>query len=154
MKRLIVVTAALAALLLLPMLGSVAFAQGMKWRGSGGWGTGGAYGRMYDAKTVETVAGEVTKVDRIVPMRGMSGGVHVVLKTDTGEVSVHLGPQWYLENQDVKIAPGDTLEITGSRATIQGQPALIAAEVRKGDEVLKLRDAAGVPVWAGWRKRG
>ena len=154
MKRLIVVTAALAALLLLPMLGSVAFAQGMKWRGSGGWGTGGAYGRMYDAKTVETVAGEVTKVDRIVPMRGMSGGVHVVLKTDKGEVSVHLGPQWYLENQDVEIAPGDKLEITGSRATIQKQPALIAAEVRKGDEVLKLRDAAGVPVWAGWRKRG
>jgi hypothetical protein len=60
MKRLIVVTAALAALLLLPMLGSVAFAQGMKWRGSGGWGTGGAYGRMYDAKTVETVAGEAS----------------------------------------------------------------------------------------------
>jgi hypothetical protein len=154
MRRPIVIPAALVALLLLAMLGPVAFAQGMKWRGSGGWGPGSAYGRMYDAKTVDKVTGEVATVDSITPMRGMSGGVHVALKTEQGEVSVHLGPQWYLENQDVKIEPGDRVEITGSRVTIQGKPTIIAAEVRKGDEVLQLRDAAGVPVWAGWRKRG
>jgi hypothetical protein len=154
MRRLIVIPAALVALLLVAMPGSVAFAQGMKWRGSGGWGPGSAYGRMYDAKTVDKVTGEVATVDSITPMRGMSGGVHVALKTEQGEVSVHLGPQWYLENQDVKIEPGDRVEITGSRVTIQGKPTIIAAEVRKGDEVLQLRDAAGVPVWAGWRKRG
>jgi hypothetical protein len=152
MKKLIAVTAALATLLL--TLSPVALAQGMKWRGSGGWGPGAAYGRMYDPKTVDTVTGEVIKVDRITPMRGMSGGVHLVLKTDKGDVSVHLGPQWYLENQDVKIEPKDTVEVTGSRVTVQGQPALIAAEVKKGDQVLKLRDTAGTPVWAGWRKRG
>lgn len=152
MRRPITVTAVLATLLL--TLSPVALAQGMKWRGSGGWGPGGAYGRMYDPKTVDTVTGEVVKVDRITPMRGMSGGVHLVLKTDKGDVSVHLGPQWYLENQDVKIEPKDTVEVTGSRVTVQGQPALIAAEVKKGDQVLRLRDAAGIPVWAGWRKRG
>lgn len=36
MRRPIVIPAALVALLLVAMLGSVAFAQGMKWRGSGG----------------------------------------------------------------------------------------------------------------------
>jgi len=154
MRRPIVMPAALVALLVVAMLGSVAFAQGMKWRGSGGWGPGSAYGRMYDAKTVDKVTGEVATVDSITPMRGMSGGVHVALKTAQGEVSVHLGPQWYLENQDVKIEPGDRVEITGSRVTVEGKPTIIAAEVRKGDEVLQLRDAAGVPVWAGWRKRG
>jgi hypothetical protein len=107
---------------------------------------------MYDPKTVETVTGEVVKVDRITPMRGMSGGVHLVVKTDKGDVSVHLGPQWYLENQDVKIEPKDKVEIKGSRVTLQGKPTLIAAEVKKGDEVLKLRDDAGVPMWAGWRR--
>ena len=154
MRRPIVIPAALVALLLLAMLGPVAFAQGMKWRGSGGWGPGSTYDRMYDAKTVDKVTGEVAKVDSITPMRGMSGGVHVALKTEQGEVSVHLGPQWYVENQDVKIEPGDRVEITGSRVTVEGKPTIIAAEVRKGDEVLQLRDAAGVPVWAGWRKRG
>src|SRR5512144_3406774 len=57
---------AIWAVLLLP-LGPGALAQGMKWRGSGGWGPGTAYGRMYDPKTVETVTGEVVKVDRITP---------------------------------------------------------------------------------------
>jgi hypothetical protein len=107
---------------------------------------------MFDPKTVETVTGEVVKVDRITPMRGMSSGVHLVVKTDKGDVSVHLGPQWYLENQDVKIEPKDKVEIKGSRVTLQGQATLIAAEVKKGDEVLKLRDDAGVPMWAGWRR--
>jgi len=152
MRRSVVVATLLVVLV--SMLGSVATAQTMKWHGSGGWGPAGAYARMYDTKTVETLVGEVVKVDRIVPMTGMSAGVHVVLKTERGNVSVHLGPQWYLENQDVKILQGDKLEITGSRVMVQGKPALIAAEVRKGDEVLKLRDDAGVPVWAGWRRRG
>ena len=75
----------------------------------------------------------------------MSSGVHVVLKTDKGDVSVHLGPQWYLGNQDVKIEPKDTLEVIGSRAVVEGRPALIAAKVKKGEQVLELRDAAGMP---------
>ena len=98
MRKLIAVSTVLAFLLF--PFGPGALAQGMKWRGSGGWGPGSAYGRMYDPKTVETVTGEVVKVDRITPMRGMSGGVHLVVKTDKGDVSVHLGPQWYLENQE------------------------------------------------------
>jgi hypothetical protein len=52
----------------------------------------------------------------------------------------------------VKIEPKDKVEIKGSRVTLQGQPALIAAEVKKGDGVLKLRDDAEVPMWAGWRR--
>ena len=150
MRKVIAVSTVLVFLLF--PFGPGALAQGMKWRGSGGWGPGSAYGRMYDPKTVETVTGEVVKVDRITPMRGMSGGVHLVVKTDKGDVSVHLGPQWYLENQDVKIEPKDKVEIKGSRVTLQGKPTLIAAEVKKGDEVLKLRDDAGVPMWAGWRR--
>ena len=118
MRKLLAISA-VCAVLLLP-LGPEALAQGMKWRGSGGWGPGSAYGRMYDSKTVETVTGEVVKVDRITPMRGMSGGVHLVVKTDKGDVSVHLGPQWYLENQDVKIEPKDKVEIKGSRVTWRG----------------------------------
>jgi hypothetical protein len=34
---------------------------------------------------------------------------------------------------------------------LDGKPALIAAEVKKGDEVMKLRDANGVPAWSGGR---
>jgi hypothetical protein len=122
------------------------------WRGSGGWGIGGGYQRMYNPATVETVAGTIESIDRIAPMKGMASGVHVTLKTEKGSVSVHLGPEWYVERLDTKLAKGDSLEVKGSQITYDGKSAIIAAEVRKGDAVLKLRDENGVPAWAGWRR--
>lgn len=127
--------------------------QGMRWKGSGGWGMEGQYGRMYDPKTVETIAGEVTGVQRITPMKGMSSGVHLIVKTDKETLPVHLGPAWYIENQDIKIQLKDRIEVKGSRITFQGKPAIIAAEVKKGDETLQLRNENGFPVWSGWRRR-
>ncbi|MBI4847843.1 MAG: DNA-binding protein [Nitrospirae bacterium] len=130
------------------------FAQmGMKWRGSGGWGMGSAYGKMYNPQTVETLSGEVVSVDKITPMKGMNYGVHLTVKTDKETISVHLGPGWFMENQDMKIEPKDRIDVKGSRITFQEKPALIAAEVTKGDETLKLRDENGFPVWSGWRRR-
>lgn len=122
------------------------------WKGSGGWGMGGAYQRMYNPATVETVAGRVGSIDRIAPTRGMASGVHLTLETGKGPVSVHLGPEWYVERLDTKLAEGDAVEVKGSRITYEGAPAVIAAEVRKGEEVLKLRDERGIPAWAGWRR--
>ena len=127
--------------------------RGPQGRGGGGWGAGSQYNRLYDVKTVETVSGEVLAVDKLVPSKGMSNGVHLELKTEKGTVSVHLGPAWFIENQDITIGPKDKIEIKGSRITYEGKPAIIAAEVKKGDSVLKLRDENGVPVWAGWRRR-
>ena len=144
---------AVAALL---FAATISFAQrgpGMMWRGSGGWGPGTQYNRMYDPKTVETISGEITAVDRITPAKGMSGGVHMTVKTDKETISVHLGPGFYIENQDVKLQAKDKVEVKGSRITFDGKPAIIAAEVKKGEEVLKLRDDAGFPVWSGWRRR-
>ena len=135
-------------------LATASLAQpGMHWRGSGGWGPGSQYGRMYDPKAIETVNGEIVRVDRITPMRGMSGGIHVVVKTATETLDVHLGPRWYLENQDMQFASTDQVEVRGARVTIGGKPAIIAAEVKKGDGVLILRDDQGVPLWSGWRRR-
>jgi hypothetical protein len=146
----------MVAAIALSMVAVFAYAQpgpGMMWRGSGGWGPGSQYNRMYDPKTVETISGEVTAVNRITPLKGMSGGVHMNVKTDKETISVQLGPSWYLENQDVKIAAKDKVEVKGARATFAGKPAIIAAEVKKGDEILKLRDDSGFPVWSGWRRR-
>ena len=126
--------------------------QGMQWMGGGGWGMGAPYSRMYDPKTVETISGEVVSVDIITPMKGMCYGVHLMVKTDKETISVHLGPGWYIENQDTKIEPKDKVEVTGSRITLEGKPAVIAAEVKKGEELLKLRNKKGFPFWSGWRR--
>jgi hypothetical protein len=126
---------------------------GMMWRGSGGWGPGTQYNRMYDPKTVETISGEVISIDQFTPAKGMFGGIHMNVKTGKETISVHLGPSFYIENQDVKLEAKDKVEVKGSKITFSGKPAIIASEVKKGDEVLKLRDDAGFPVWSGWRRR-
>ena len=154
MKKLGFALAVAAVTLLTATLSSLAQPRpGMMWHGSGGWGSGTPYNRMYDPKAVETISGEVTSIDRITPNKGLAAGIHMSVKTDKETVSVHLGPSWYLENQDVKIEPKDKVEVKGSRITFGGTPTIIAAEVTKGDEVLKLRDESGFPVWAGWHRR-
>ena len=105
--------------------------------------------RMYDPATVVTVSGVVESTDTVAAERGMGYGVHLKLKTDKETVSVHLGPGWFMEKQETKIIVGDTIEVKGSRLTMENAPVIIAAEVRKGSSILKLRDENGVPVWAG-----
>ena len=121
--------------------------------GGGGWGAGSPYGRIYNPATVETVRGVVTSVEHFAPAKGMSYGVHAMVKTKRETISVHLGPGWFLENQDTLVAAGDALEVMGSRITYEGRPAIVAATVTRGDEVLTLRDGRGIPVWSGWRRR-
>ena len=142
----------MAVVLSLILTSSMALAAWRGWRGSGGWGMGSQYNRMYNPSTVDTLSGTVESIEKITPMKGMHSGVHILLKTDKETIDVHLGPEWYIERLDTKIEKGDKVEVKGSRVTISGKPAMIAAEVKKGDNSLILRDSAGIPAWAGWRR--
>jgi len=134
---------------------SLAVAGPGRWggRGSGGWGMGTPYQGAYNPATLENIAGEVIGLEKTVPMRRMNEGLALVVKTEKETVTVHLGPTWYLERLDAKIVKGDKVEIKGARTTLAGKPIVLAAEVKKGENVLVLRDASGVPVWAGWGMR-
>ena len=100
--------------------------------------------RNYDPKTVETVQGKVLSVEK---MQQQGRGVHLTLQTDKETIAVHLGPSRYIDKQTPKIETNNTITVTGSRVTVDGKPAIIAAQVKKGDETLKLRDENGIPVW-------
>jgi len=135
------------------LVASVALAQPWKgWRGSGGWGMGNPYQRNYNPATVETISGVVESVNQVTPIKGMSPGIELIVKTDKETIAVHLGPAYFVERLDVKIEKGDKVEVKGSRVTISDKPTIIAGEIRRGDSVLKLRDDAGTPIWSGWRR--
>ena len=130
------------SLILLPLLLAVASysfgqaSQGMPHR--------------YDPATEVTVTGSVEEVLHPNGPNGMIG-THVTLKTDSGVMDIHIGPEMYISKQGFTIQRGDTLSVIGSKQIIGGKEALIAKEVKKGDKVLTLRDANGIPKWSGRR---
>ena len=109
--------------------------------------------RMYNLKTVETINGKVLRVDSFTSRHRMSHGIHLQVKTANEIIPVHLGPAWYLDNQEIEIKPNDTLKVTGSRIRFDGEPSIIAAQITKGDTTVKLRDKNGFPVWSHRRKQ-
>lgn len=104
-------------------------------------------GRIYDPGTVTTVQGQILDIQRVAGPRGREG-VHLTLAAGSEHLDVHLGPAFYVDRQDLKLAKGDQVEVKGSRVTMRGKPALIAQEVRREGKVLALRDEAGIPLWS------
>lgn len=110
------------------------------------------YQQQFNPSTIETIEGEVINIS-YHPGKSMadSMGVHMTVKTDKETIPVHLGPSWYL-NQQEEINRGDQVVIIGSRITFENKPAIIAAEITRGQMTLRLRDKKGFPVWRGWRQ--
>ncbi len=115
-----------------------------------GRGPGGRHGaRMWDSKSVTTVQGDVESVDAIQGRRHQ--GVHLTLAVGSEKLRVVVGPSFYLDQQSVKLAPGDRIEVKGSRITWGEQAVLVAQEIKRGNDVLTLRDADGIPRWSPMR---
>ncbi len=111
--------------------------------------------QLYNPQAAETLAGNIVALNRIHAKRpGRPDRVMMLLQTDKGTVKVHLGPADYLDRQALKLCQGDQVEVKGIRITRPKFNGFIAGEVRRGEQVLKLRDdATGRPLWAKGRKR-
>lgn len=114
---------------------------------------GGQGSPRYDTATEATFRGTVEAVKQIEAAGRRGPGTHVVLKTAEGAVDVHLGPKGFLDAQKLTVAVGDAVEIVGSRVKVAGADAVIAREIRRGDQKLILRDEKGVPRWSGGQNR-
>jgi len=101
----------------------------------------------YDAKTVETVGGKVLSVEKTTPAKKRGYWIDLMLQTQKETIAVQLGPDWYIDKQTPRIEANDTITVVGSRVTMDGRPAIVAADITKGNELLKLRENNGIPVW-------
>jgi hypothetical protein len=118
-------------------LGGPALAQTAGGRGMG----------MYNPQTVTTIKGTVETRGPQIGRRIQH--VSWVIKTDKGNVTVHLGPARFISQQQMVINPGDTMEATGSEMQMGGGTMMVAKEVTVKGKTLKLRDDQGLPVWRG-----
>jgi len=128
-----------------PLAASAQPAGAGEGRGSG---RGAQGARLFDPATVTTMQGEILEVERIP--RGRRGeGVHLMVASGAEKLAVHLGPSFFVDQQGLKLAKGDRIEVKGSRIVLDGKPTLIAQEIKRGSESMALRDANGFPLWAG-----
>ena len=114
--------------------------------GQSSWGRGRNYLR-YDSSKIETLNGEVISLDLYTSGVGTFQGTHLMLNTDRETIEVRVAPSWYLAEQDFDLTPQDKITIIGSRVNINGQEAIVAREIKKGDRTLVLRDRDGIPLW-------
>jgi len=138
------------------VVGSEAFAQRPMGGRGGGGGRVPAGARIYDVNTVQTVTGDILTIETATNTRNTGGygvGIHLLMKVDKDTVSVHLGPAAFVSRQGVKLEVKDRIEVRGSKVTLAGKPTIIAAEFKKGDKTVRLRDDSGFPLWGGGGRR-
>ncbi len=121
-----------------------------------GWGATSQYNRLYDPDAVKMLSGEVLGIEQFTPVGGAFPGLHLLMQDEGETVSIHLGPVWFIEDQEIQIQIGDHVRVLGSSVLFDGKRAIIAAEVVEGSDTLSLRYPNGVPVWSrggGGRRR-
>ncbi len=122
------------------MLNNVAFADKALW----------SYGvpvlsSESDFTGNEAMVTEKGTVQKIEKMRGQKDGLQMVILAETGgKWTVYMGPKWFIENQKIKFAKGDKVEVRGKKYG----GAIIASEISKGDWTMKIRNEEdGQAVW-------
>jgi hypothetical protein len=104
---------------------------------------------VYNPAMPAVVSGVVSAVSE-VPAGQPLEGVHVMVKTKTGNVEVYLAPRNFLSFLKVNIAVGDFIEVTGSEVKSGNADVVLAREVDDGRASITLRDSFGAEVWKHW----
>jgi hypothetical protein len=110
--------------------------------------------RMFNPAIIDSVAGVIEEIRKVEGRQGSNLGYHLTVKVKEEVLDVHLGPVWYVEQEEFTFEKGDMIKLVGSRVTIDEKPSMIAKKVEVKGKELKLRGDSGRPVWAGWRKAG
>jgi hypothetical protein len=89
-------------------------------------------------------------IEDIHEVPGNFEGTHLVVKTDTGTVLVHVAPAAFLKEIDASFAKGDQVQVVGAKAPGTTEEEVLAREITVGTNTITLRDDKGAPAWAGW----
>lgn len=105
-------------------------------------------GTPYNADAATSIDGVVTSVEKTA--RAGTGPESLLLhvRSDAGAFYfVHAGPLDYVSKQDFIVVNGDRVSINGAPARAEDRSIILAAEVSKDGQILRLRDHEGKPLW-------
>jgi hypothetical protein len=123
--------------------------------GRSGGGGGGPLSPSGSPRTVETIKGELTRVDGGEQKKGGTSrpGPMIEVRTEKETLQVHAGSPDYRREHKLDLRVGDVVEITGTRGVGKASSSFSAYSIKKGDQVVRLRDESGKKLWKP-RKRG
>ncbi|MFP4162371.1 MAG: hypothetical protein ACLFQB_00555 [Chitinispirillaceae bacterium] len=121
--------------------------QLVKFRGSDGWGHDSRYEQLFSGFDLQTYIGDVVRIDTVTPMQDMGVGIQIVLDYESEKIPVHLGPAWYILNQDINFPQDKEIEVRGCSAFYSSSEFIMPVEIRLKDRILRLRDEEGYPLW-------
>ncbi len=101
----------------------------------------------FNPSTVHTYTGTISSIQTFGYITRPTPHKQILLRTLHGEVTVDLGPEWYLEAQGITLFPGEEIVVEGSLIRVNGVYFVIASTLTKGDIMYHLRDKNGRPHW-------
>jgi hypothetical protein len=134
------------------LLATVGIAPGVagEQRSFPGWEKGSAYDSHYKVSEVDQFKGVVEDIIEITPLPGMAKGTALLVRDEGKDlVTVHLGPQDFVDLRAIALKKGDKVKVKGVWAEIAGKDVLMASKIKKGETTeLKLRlTKDGTPFW-------
>ena len=99
----------------------------------------------YDRATETVVQGIVEEVSAYHGPAGLLG-THLLVRSGDGALDVYLGLPSLLGKDKVAFAPGDQIEVLGSKVLYRGGETLLARQIKRGEQTLTYRNAQGIPV--------
>jgi hypothetical protein len=97
----------------------------------------------YNAATETRIEGIVREVQEFYCPVTADRGSHLVVKTTSGPVLVHVGIARTLRANNITFAAGDRVQVFGSAFRYNKMNSLIAREIIRGNETFTIRDAKG-----------
>lgn len=107
---------------------------------------------QFDSQRIETISGEIKemKKDRAdeTMTHGQQKSMCFKVESEQGQtVTVYGAPKQFLKDRGLELSEGDNVRITGSRAQIKGEDALIATKISKDTKEVMIRSSQGQPMW-------
>ncbi|MBN1931724.1 MAG: hypothetical protein JW786_08980 [Desulfobacterales bacterium] len=126
------------------------FVNSQEKKDMGGWEKDSAYNKLYVATERDKFKAVVVGFKEIVPFPGMSPGIALLVRDpDEDIITVHLGPKWYIDSDEIGIRKGDNVTIRGVWVEGNEEEFFIASKVKRGDyfefKVRLTKD--GTPFW-------
>ncbi|MBD3377534.1 hypothetical protein GF406_21070 [candidate division KSB1 bacterium] len=107
--------------------------------------------RLYDPANGVTIDGKIEHIKKAQSGYGRFPGTLLIVALEAQKAEVYLAPDWFLDQEDIAFKTDQKITVTGSKVVYQQKDLILCREIKTDDQTFTIRNANGIPVWAGKR---